>query len=76
MERGEFASQALEHGIDGGGQQAIIACFKLRDFRPQPLSANVNGCQIATTHTRQLATACINAAILIVEKLENVSDIA
>jgi hypothetical protein len=36
----KFLSEAFEHRMDSRRKQSVIACFKLRDFSPQPIDAN------------------------------------
>ena len=87
MQRREFASQTFEHRIDAQRKHTVVACFKLRDLRPQPLDANLDEVKTldlsvfsagpgTCRRCRQLATACISVAIVIVAKLEKVSDTA
>jgi hypothetical protein len=84
MERGKLAAQAFEHRIHSQRKHAVVARFQLRDLRPQPTGANLDGRQgnpfllgrADDAVSRQSATACINVAILIVAKLEKVSDTA
>ena len=71
----EFAPQTFEHRIDGRWKRIVVPCLKLRDLRPQPLGPQLIACQHCPIG-HQLAIASISAAILIVEKLEKVSDIA
>ena len=38
---GKFASEAFEYRIDTRWKTTVVACFKLRDLRPQPLDASL-----------------------------------
>jgi hypothetical protein len=41
IEGNKFLSEAFEDRIDPRRKQSVIACFKLRDLRPQPVGANL-----------------------------------
>ena len=78
MERSEFVFQAFEHHIDTGRKHTVVAGGQ----PSRTFNENFDGCQRmhpvldGAGCSSQLATACINVEILIVAKLEKVSETA